>query len=273
MESEHFFQVYSITDKEKQNLWLYNHVLKKIVWIGIYWRVEKEGGQRKSWAKYLQVRDLHLKSFQASSLPSGWLGNTEIKNVVTNEVPDSQCFIYVELIRVYLKVSFDYHILVSHFCFTPVYTLNIINFQLSSGMSRLQCTSVYLSEFKACHWFCLLSRKRHIHTCCTLLVVLEQKNKSFCDKIFLIVVTIRVVQQLNRSFKAMTCILVDLFIFFIVSIFSKVYKITSSLNAELRSQRTWKQQLFNIIICVAELPFPSLPKISWHDLFAFNLFL
>lgn len=134
--------------------------------------------------------------------------------MITNEVPDSQCFIYVELIRVYLKVNFEYHILVSHFCFTLVYTLNITNFQLSSGMPRLQCTPVYLSEFKACRWFCLLSRKRHIYTCCILHVVLEQQNKRFCDKIFLIVVTIRVVQQVNRSFKAMRCILVELFLFF-----------------------------------------------------------
>lgn len=139
----------------------------------MYWRVEKGGRQRKSWSKYLQVRDLHLKSFQASSLLSGWLGNTEIKNVIIYEVSDSQCFIYVELIRVYLKVIFYYDIPVSHFCFTHMYTSNSTNFQLSSGMSRLQYKPVYLSEFKAFHWFCLHSMKRYILTCCILNYVLE----------------------------------------------------------------------------------------------------
>lgn len=154
------------------------------------------------------------------------------------------------------------------FFFTHVYaTLNITNFQLSSGMSRLQCTHVYLPEFKACHWFCFLSTKRYILTCCILNVVLAQQNKSFCVKIFLIVVTTRVVQQLNSYFKEMRCILVYLFFFFffIVCIFSKVHKSASSLQAQLSPHKTWKQQLFNRIICVAESPFLSLPIASWHN--------
>lgn len=98
--------------------------------------------------------------------------------------------------------------------------------------------AMYLSEFKAYHWICLLYMKGYILTCCILNVVLQQQNKSLCGKIFLIVVIIRVVQQLNRSFKAMRCILVDLLVwFFIISIFSKVHKSASFLNAQLSPQK------------------------------------
>lgn len=74
-------------------------------------------------------------------LPSDLLGNTETKNVIRNEVPDSQCFIYEEVIRSYSKVNFDCHIPISVLLYTCVYaTLNITNFQLSSGCNVLLST-------------------------------------------------------------------------------------------------------------------------------------
>lgn len=79
-------------------------------------------------------------------------------------------------------------------------------------------------------------------------------------------------QPLNRSYKAMRCILVDVFFFYILSTFSKVHESVSSVKAQLSPQKMKATIIEHNYLCYwITFPFSLQSLMAWFVVFNLSL--